>query len=229
MRTHTWFVNFSKLAIQGEIGTLVVRVALAANDIATANSAMKYFRELQSPAMQHIKQGALLYFCRLQCGHLNEGMETIEGVRKTPQLQLFVGKCSGGAQQAYRELCACLNGESNHKEFKSRIGWVRNRVAFHYDPNDVRWAIEDRANPSTPSKQISSMTTGEDIHSTRFEFGDALLDSIVCRKFWEIPSSTDVQAEADRIGEWCFTKCVEYLKFAEEFVPVSLRGFGVTL
>ena len=92
MRTRTRFVKFSSLEAHGEIGVIVARLAIATNDIATANSAMKYFRELQSPAMQHIKQGALLYFCRLQCGHMNEGVETIRQVRDCPQLEGFIEK-----------------------------------------------------------------------------------------------------------------------------------------
>jgi len=102
-------------------------------------------------------------------------------------------------------------------------------VAFHYDRKDVKWAIGDRANPSTPSSRNGSMTAGEDIHTTRFEFGDALLDSVVCRRLWKIPTNVNFQAEADLIGEWCFTKCVAYLEFAGAFVPVFLREREVVL
>ena len=108
MRTRTWFVSFSKLAPRGDSGVIVARVALAANDLAIANSAMKHFSQLESPALQHVRQGALMYFTRLQCGHLNEGMETIRQVRDCPQLQASVEKCSQSAKAAFQELCACL-------------------------------------------------------------------------------------------------------------------------
>jgi hypothetical protein len=71
------------------------------------------------------------------------------------------------------------------------------------------------------------MTAGEDINSTRFDFGDDILDTIVCRKLWQISEDLDVRTEADRISDWCFQKTLRFLEFGEDFVPRFLRTHGV--
>ena len=65
---------------------------------------------------------------------------------------------------------------------------------------------------------LGSMTIGEDVHSSRCEFADVVLDTVVCRSLWKIPVGTDVRAEADRISEWCFKKSLEFLTFGGDFV-----------
>ncbi len=67
------------------------------------------------------------------------------------------------------------------------------------------------------------MTIGDDIHSSRFDFADVVLDTIVCRKLWEIPVTVDVRAEADRIADWCFRRSVQFLDFGGDFVSRFLR------
>jgi hypothetical protein len=74
---------------------------------------------------------------------------------------------------------------------------------------------------------ISSITGGGDVHTTRFEFADALLDTIVCRKLWRIPSDANLHTEANRISSWCFDKTFRYLQFGEDFVLRFLGRNGV--
>jgi len=223
MHTATLFVSFPKLAaVDGAIPA--IRVALVCNDLAIANSSLGRYQQLAG-AMSHISRGGQMYFARVSCGHLNEGMEAIAEINKRPVLKGVVDGCSAQARSAFADLSDCLRGGSQHAKFERLVGWIRNRVAFHYDPNDLRWALDRRAGASTGS--VSSMTAGEDIHSTRFDFGDDLLDTIVCRKLWKIPSDADTRPEADRISDWCFQKILRFLEFGEDFVPVFLRKNGV--
>jgi len=223
IRTQTILIDFAKLAAWGKPAPTVARIALVCNDLAVANSAMKHFDQMESKSLGHIRTGAKLYFVRIQCGHLVEGIAAIEKVKKIPELETLVWGCSPAAQAAFQQLCACLPDGQDYEKYEGHVAALRNKVAFHYDESQLKRAIDDRANPGTPSRQQGTITAGEDIHSTRFEFADYLLDSIVCRQLWKIPPAVEVRPEADRIADWCFKKCVAFLKFGEEFVPKFLR------
>lgn len=158
----------------------------------------------------------------MSCGNLKEGVEALEHIRRSPQLLDIVGRCSPRAQSAFRELCECLRGGKENNRFREYVGWIRNRVGFHYNNGDVRWALD-----ATKQSGSLSLTGGEDIHSTRFEFGDDILDTIVCRRFWHIGADANLRLEADRIADWCFTKSICYLQFGEDFVIRFLREHNV--
>jgi hypothetical protein len=196
---------------------------MVCNDLAIANSSMGRYKALKSMALNHVFQGARMYFVRVSCGHLNEGIQIIDEIRSHPVLAGFVDRCNSEAQSAFRNLSASLPKGSERKKFERYVGWIRNRVAFHYDDNDVNWALGNRADKMSPG--TCSITLGEDIHSCRFEFADAILDTIVCRRLWQIPDKADVRAEADRISDWCFRKSVEFLVFGEDFVRRFLKGY----
>jgi hypothetical protein len=107
MHTHTKFFNFSKLAI-ADGATTVVRVGMACNDLAIANSLLGHFKGISSNALNHIRQGGMLYSVRMSCGHLREGMKTIQAVRDHAALSALVTRCHAHAQSAFAELCECL-------------------------------------------------------------------------------------------------------------------------
>jgi hypothetical protein len=226
MRTQTIFISFSKLRRVEEF-VPVVTVALVCNDLAIANSSMGRYKQSQTKSLSHVGAGGGIYFARVLSGHLYEGMKAIQKVKHSSRLGKVALKCSPRAKGAFSALCDCLTGGREENNFRKYVGKIRNKIAFHYDPDFLRWAIEDRASRS--ASDMASLTAGEDIHSTRFEFGDALLDSIVCRKLWEIPRSADLQVEADRVANWCHTKCLQFLEFGQEFVPRFFREHGILL
>ncbi len=223
MRTKTLFISFPKLA-KADGAVSVVKVAMVCNDLAIANSSMSRYRAITG-ALGHIGLGGLLYFSRVSCGHLNEGMEAIREIRDHPILRDVVDHCGEEAQSAFLDLCECLPQGKDHQNFKHFVGWIRNRVAFHYGTADIVWALERRS--TTKGGDMSSMTGGGNIHSTRFEFADALLDTIVCRNFWEIPNDADVRSEANRISDWCFQRTLKFLQFGDDFVLRFLQENGV--
>jgi hypothetical protein len=220
MRTHTKFFSFSKLAIADGTST-VVRVAMVCNDLAIANSALGHFKTLSSDALNHVRQGGALYFVRMSCGHLREGIRAIEEIRKDVALSTLVTRCDVAAQAAFCELSECLPAGKHYGEFQRYIPSVRNKTAFHYDNSEVKEALEHRAKHHSTSP--CAMTIGEDVHSCRFDFADVVIDTIVCRKLWAIPLSADVRSEADRIADWCYTKSVEFLNFGGDFVTRFLK------
>jgi hypothetical protein len=219
MHTQTKFFQFHRLATADGAAT-VVRVAMVCNDLALANSLLGHYTKMKSSdILSHVRNGARLYFVRMSCGHLREGIFAINDVKNHPGLSALVKKCHGRTQSAFASLCECLQGGEDHADFVRYIKPIRDTIGFHYEPNAVAWAIEDRAKRSAPF----SMTIGEDINSCRFEFADDLLDTVVCRKLWQIPPDKDVHVEADRIADWCFQKSVQFFDFGEDFVSRFLR------
>ena len=105
MRTHTKFFNFSKVAI-ADGASAVVRVAMVCNDLAIANSSLGHYKNLSSNALSHIRQGGMLYFVRMSCGHLREGMKTIQAIKDNAALSALVTRCSPTHN---RHLSSCAN------------------------------------------------------------------------------------------------------------------------
>jgi hypothetical protein len=220
MRTHTQFFNFSKLARVGGAST-VVRVAMVCNDLAIANAALGHFKSLPSNALSHVRQGGALYFVRMSCGHLREGMRAIEDIRNSVSLSALVTRCDAHAQSAFAELGECLPQGKHCAEFQRYIPPIRNKTAFHYDTKEIEAALEHRTKHHSNSP--CAMTIGEDAHSCRFDFADIVIDTIVCRKLWAIPLTADARVEADRISDWCCTKSIEFLAFGGDFVTRFLK------
>src|SRR5277367_3837182 len=220
MHTHTTFFNFSKLA-RADGASTVVRVAMVCNDLAIANSSLGHFKNLSANALSHVRQGGALYFVRMSCGHLREGIRAVQEIRDDVALSALVTRCDAPAESAFAQLCECLPAGKHHAEFQRYIPSVRNKTAFHYDSTEIREALEYRTKHH--SNSLCAMTIGEDIHSCRFDFADVVIDTIVCRKLWAIPIAADVRTEADRIADWCCIKSIEFLTFGGDFVMRFLQ------
>ena len=228
MRTHTKYFNFSKLA-RADGASTVVRLAMVCNDLAIANSSLGHFKKLSANALSHVRQGGLLYFVRMSCGHMREGIKAVRQIRDDGALSALVTKCSTPAQSAFAQLCEYipaagkLPAGKHHAEFQRYVHSVRDKTAFHYDTTEIREALEYRAKHH--SNSLCAMTIGEDIHSCRFDFADVVIDTIVCRNpnLWAIPIAADVRSEADRISDWCCTKSIEFLNFGGDFVTRFLQ------
>jgi len=211
-RTQTKFFKFHRLAA-ADGASIVVRIAMVCNDLALANSLLGQYKEMKPGILSNVQRGARMYLVRMSCGHLREGIIAIGDVKDHSGLTALVKKCHPRTQSAFASLCECLPGGRDYADFVRCIKPIRDKVGFHYDPNAVQWAIDH------PAKAAPiSVTIGEDIHSCRFEFADEVLDTIVCRKLWQIPLDKDVRVEADRIAGWCFQKSVQFLDFSEDFV-----------
>lgn len=186
---------------------------MVCNDLALANSLMGHYKEMKSGILSHIQRGARMYFVRMSCGHLREGITAIGDVKDHPGLSTLVRNCYPRTQDAFAALCECLPGGRDYADFNKYIKPIRNKIGFHYDREKVEWAMKHLAKASP-----ITVTIGENIHSSRFEFADEVFDAVVCRKLWQIPLDKDVRAEADRIADWCFQKTVQFFDFSGDFV-----------
>jgi hypothetical protein len=214
MSTSTLFVDLQRLHAQGESGSIVVRLMMAANALALANQCLKREDEDRRPIRSHVIRGAKMYFINLQCGHLHEGLKIIEEIRNKKDLRAELDSCSEFAKTAFNELVECLNGGSKCDAFLQYIELVRHKVAFHYDPKLTSKALERLVSRTT----TSTITSGSDISLWRFVVADDVNDVLVCRYIWRIPDDRNVQEEANLIaaqgGEWAKA----FLDFAGDFI-----------
>lgn len=219
--TQTKFLDFTKLMNLQGAGT-IVGLAMVYNDLLTINWALNQFNAQKPNLPEHMHQGMRIYFSRIHNGHLAEGIKFVEKIKANPRLRSIVGKCREEAQSAFDELCKCAAGGPQEQDFGKYVIQIRNRIAFHCDPSCLKWAVTNRS--GRKGANTSTMTCGGTVASNCFEFVDAILDTVVCRKIWQvtIPDGDARQIETDRIGNWCDGKCIEFLKFTGEFIPVAL-------
>ncbi len=214
-QTQTMIVSLPRLCLSEDRASIVVRLMMAANDIALANKSLADFKKEQPRIRRHVQRGAAMYFVRLQCGHLNEAMKIVREVKDNPYLMGVLGRCSHDAQDAFGKLEACLDG-AERAEFQRYIARIRHQTAFHYDGDAVLIALRDRA--SRPEAARSRITWGDDLSLWRFELADDIADSIICRQIWAIPREATLREEADRISDYGSDLCKAFLDFSGEFV-----------
>ncbi len=215
-RTRTIYVNLRRLQSTGKDASLFIRLMMACNDISLANQCQARFREEQKPIKKHVQQGALMYFVRLQSGHLKEALDLIQKVKDDQQLLERAKKCSPYAQECFNRLVDCLSTGPDYQKFHDYVIKVRNKTVFHYDRPLVERALKDRA--SREESYRSKITMGDHIDLWRFELSDDIVDSIITRHIWKIPRTANTRVEADRILDFGSNLCVSFLDFCGEFV-----------
>jgi hypothetical protein len=127
-RTRTLWVDINRLHRSDPSG-LVLRMMMAANDIALANWGLTEFKKPQPRLSRHMQNGACLYFIRLQCGHLSEALKLVGELNKDSDSKAGLERCNETARQAYSTLNSCLPG--GRTTTGSRIGWSESVTTFH--------------------------------------------------------------------------------------------------
>ncbi len=133
-RTLTLWVDINRLSRSNASG-LVLRMMMAANDIALANWGLTEFKKPQPRLSRHMQNGACLYFIRLQCGHLSEALKLVVELNNDPDSKARLERCNETAKLAYSILNGCLPGGVNYQRFTKWVERIRHNVSFHYDPS----------------------------------------------------------------------------------------------
>lgn len=189
---------------------------MVCNDIALANQCLKKFKEEQSKIRKPVQRGALMYFVRLQCGHLNEGLKIIQEINDNRNLSEGIERCSQAAKDSFKRLANCLKNGTENKKFEKYVERIRHKTIFHYDKKLVERALSDRA--SREEAKRSKITLGDDISLFRFEVSDDIVDSMVCRYICNIPRNADIRKEIDEIMVWASDIGKSLLDFGGEFI-----------
>ena len=215
-RTQSIFVDLPRLLNNKKEASIIIRLMMASNDISLANQCLAKYKKDQGPMRKHVQKGALMYFVRLQCGHLKEAIDLIQKVCEEQKLYERVERCSSHAQSCFENLKKCLKTGADYSKYRDYVMKVRHKTVFHYDSKLVERALADRA--SRPEAKSSKITRGDHISLWRFDLSDDIVDSIICRHIWQIRRDADLRKEADEIADFGSNLCVSFLDFCGEYI-----------
>lgn len=216
-RTSTKTVNFNEHVDRKE-SELIFKLMMACNDMQRANEALSIWRENTASSLRAKQVGAMMYFVRMQIGHLFEGLKVIADISNNDVLLKIIQQSDRRTKQSFEYLQQCLPNGSRSEEFKTLAGRVRHNLAFHYDETGklIQRAISKRA--SSPDSTISTITRGDTVFRWHLKVADDLVDSIVCRQIWKIPYEANFREEADKITDKIHEVYLKFMDFSGEII-----------
>lgn len=222
--THTRYLDFEKLEARGPSSATVIKLMMACNDMQLANEALAEWKKEQPPLRKGRQVGAGMYFIRIQIGHLFEGLQVIEEIKTDEGLMDLISRCDVQTRDSFEKLEAFLPKGPNRKEFEKIVGRIRNNLGFHYEESGklIMRAIEERAR--RPESRLASVTRGSTAYLWHFEAADAIVDSVVVRQIWGIPTDADLRAEADKYADRVHQIFLWFTDFAGEFIWKYCEG-----
>ena len=189
MSSRTWSVRSAKLLEDEKLGSVVLRLMMAMNDLGITNSSMAEWEKTDDPKKKARWRGGVLYFGRVQSAHLFEALSIIDEIKKDKDLTAAVDKADQATKKSFDTVAQFL-----HSNDYKMMAKMRNVVAFHYDPKlamrRLRKVVED-----SPGHRIL-YSLGSETLDWYFELGDLIADEIVIREVFQIPEGTDIKKAA---------------------------------
>jgi len=211
-RTHKKYVSLWRLQATGK-GSLIVRLMMACNDIRLANQCMQNYRRKDTPTERHLRRGALMYFVRLQIGHLLEGLKVLEDIDSNRDL--FKSDLRDDLETQFDQLLASFRGQP----FRRYTEGARDKT-FHYSDSEVNKAITARIEKGS---NLSGFTLSPEPELYRFDIADDIYDSMLCRIVWNLPPDQDLGPNADKVLDEVWNIGAQFLEFCERLVVPILR------
>jgi hypothetical protein len=159
-----------------------------------------------------------MYFVRLQISHLFEAFKIVGQIRGDSDLMRLVKQCDPKTQRSFHELESFLPNGAKRPWLEKMVGRLRNNLVFHYDESGklIIRAVSDLANGTVA--RPSSITRGSTAYLWHFKLADDVVDRIVVRQIWSVPSDHELRAEVDRIADQIHEVFVCFADFAGEFI-----------
>lgn len=219
----TRYTSFRRLQSDPH-GVLLVRLMQAANDLYLANWTADQYEPRNKDRIpkleRHMQIGANQYFMRLMSGHLNEGVSLVHQLNQRPPLVRFIRRLPAICREEHEELCSCLRGGQDFNYFRRTVGRLRDKAAFHYDPDMTKFAIDylaDRREP-VPAK----ITMGGDAYLTRFNLADTAMDVALIRQILGTEAGKDAEEGLRPFAIFLNRKCIAFVVFVKGFIATYL-------
>ena len=162
----------------------ILSLAVAYNDLKNVAMALRFLaevrpRDLSRPTVeigQHA--GVLLHIMRLEAGIIRELLILIEknkAILNTPYFTELKRKLSRNAREAWGAVLSIAFERSTKHPLGKLLLFVRNKVAFHYDPKEVARGYALVFLQSN-SDRIPFISRGNSMPETRFYFADAAVE-----------------------------------------------------
>lgn len=223
---------------QTKDGILMLRLAMAVNDIAACNTFQKIAK--QAKLDPEVRDGLAMHAVRLQIGHLSAGLDLLKEDNNWQCIEKYIPRLSAEGQGAFELVKQALFDENGQQpvndkgkfvfteDFTNRIKTVRDKVTFHYDKKQAQDALCALVG-NRPTK-VKKIIIGNDLHSSRLLLADALVDREVCQIIWgvDMEDKENLRSHVDDILDWCqkrsqafhnfgFELCLKF--FSEECSP----------
>jgi hypothetical protein len=206
----------AKLIANKEVGSVVVRLMMAQNDIVMANEGLGEWTFTQDRRKLVRQIGGRLYYGRMLMAHVYEALKIVKGIQQNTKLMALVDACDPKTRTSFDAVAAFLTTP----DFKM-LGGIRNKTSFHYDPTLTVQALEqiDKKFPG----HVSTYSLGHDALDWYFELGDLVSDRMVVRDIFKAPEDADVRAAIDPILTRMHTMAKAFSDFAAYFIRAQLK------
>jgi hypothetical protein len=189
MSSRTLSVRSAKLLADQKLGSVILRLMIAMNDIGITNSSMAEWEKSDDPQKKARWRGGVLYFGRVQSAHLFEALSIIDEIKSDKNLIAVVDKADQTTRRSF-EIISKVLGSNDHKI----LAKMRNVVAFHYEPKltmrRLRKLVEKWPDHST------MYSIGNETLEWHFELGDLIVDEITIFEVFKIAEGADIQKAA---------------------------------
>jgi hypothetical protein len=210
-------VDYQRLKDRGPSAVTVVKLMMAAHDLAYVNQSLGRFKKAQEAGEAEPRASAGRYLVRVQIAHLSEAMVVVDQMNKSQELLAFLAQCDTQTQASFNILKAYLPGGQHRADFVRLIEKVRHNVAFHYQCDTYieralgRLAID-------ANRRLTNIVRGDDVSQWRFQPADEVIDSIVVRDIWQVPEDVPEREGADSAA-WDMHKIyLAFMDFAGDFI-----------
>jgi hypothetical protein len=189
MSSRTWSVRSAKLLRDEKLGSVVLRLMIAMNDIGVTNSSMVEWEKTTDPKKKARWRGGVLYFGRVQSAHLFEALSIIEEIKEDKDLMAAVDRADPRTRDSFETAAKFIEGADYNLMAK-----MRNVLAFHYEPKltirQLRKLVDNWPDHST------TYSLGSETLDWYFELGDLIADEIMIRDMFMVSEGADIQKAA---------------------------------
>lgn len=226
----TWMVSMKKLADEGELGGLMVRLMMILQDFALANHSMGIWKAEENQKLKHRKVGAGRYFLRLQISHICEAFKIIEKeIEKSAELKAAIELCDVRTKKSYHTVLDFLKSD----DYKLLLR-IRNNIGFHYGGTVVLQSLE-RLEKRQEQKRREKKYTNDNVALT---LGTGALDwyfkptewvenDVIVHGIFDLPQgeeSGDLQAKTDDIVMRLHSIANVFCDFAAYFIKFHAKA-----
>lgn len=216
-KTSRRIVNFETFKERGTSAAIVVKLMMAANDMSYANQCLGDYKAAASRNEKNLRPNGGLYWVRLQIAHMSEAFDVLKQIRDNPDLMFVVRQCDTQTQSSFAKLLPYLHGGAKYDEFVQLVEKVRSNVTFHYQCDKlINKTIAKLADMD--GFKFSHITRGDDVRQWHFQIADVVLDTIVVRELWQVPTTKPSGEGADEAVSHTHEMFLAFMEFAGEFI-----------
>lgn len=218
---------------------ILMRLMLACNDLNLANYHYGLCEDCNNSFRKHLKEGAKMYFGRIQASHLYEALKIIEEIKPKSASVITPAEESDNIEESkpssklpdflknkccpddIRELFDKLINLAADQGFKKILGVFRHKLTSHYGDNEKRSFMKTIQNLERMSKEYK-ITPADDPSYSRFNIADDFCD-IYFSDLQKIENDENYDEILKKISYVAY----DFVEFCQLVVPKYLRFKGI--